>query len=192
MIIEPFNKISPFHTSMYFTNIRGYDLAGLVQSLKTDTESLKKSNAGGWHSPLYDGKNMHVMLRSFFNELQKKMVDIYADMGILKKPELLNYWIIVNNKYAYNQTHNHPFSFFSGAFYIKVPENSGKITFKRPDPMADWLKLDVMNDNNSQMLRIEPKVDRLIVFPSYLEHCVEQNLTEDEDDTRIVLSFNYA
>jgi uncharacterized protein (TIGR02466 family) len=189
---EEFNKISPFHTSMYFTNVRGYDLAEFVKSLQPNTESLTKSNAGGWHSPLYDGKNMHMMLRPFFNELQEKMALIYEDMGILKKPELLNYWFMINKKYAYNQVHNHPHCFFSGVFYIKIPQNSGRITFKRPDVMADWLPLDVMNENNSQMLRVNPEIDRLIIFPAYLEHCVEQNLTEDEDDTRISLSFNYA
>ena len=46
-----------------------------------------------------------------------------------------------------------------------------------------------LNDLNGQIKSITPKPGTLILFPSYLEHKVEENLSNKE---RIVVSFNVA
>ena len=43
------------------------------------------------------------------------------------------------------------------------------------------------NEISCEELKIEPEEGKLLLFPAYLQHSVEENLSEDE---RIVISFN--
>ena len=49
-------------------------------------------------------------------------------------------WFIINNKNDYNKKHTHPGSFFSGAYYVKVPEKGSRIIFE--DPLIKLAKID--------------------------------------------------
>ena len=44
-----------------------------------------------------------------------------------------------------------------------------------------------LNDLSSEVITVVPNEGDLLIFPSYLHHSVEENLSEDE---RIVISFN--
>ena len=44
-----------------------------------------------------------------------------------------------------------------------------------------------LNDLSSEVITVAPNEGDLLIFPSYLHHSVEENLSEDE---RIVISFN--
>ena len=46
---------------------------------------------------------------------------------------------------------------------------------------------NVLNDLSSESIFAVPTEGDLLIFPSYLHHSVEENLSEDE---RIVISFN--
>jgi hypothetical protein len=41
-------------------------------------------------------------------------------------------------------------------------------------------------------VRFEPLEGRLIMFPGWLPHEVEPNLSEEEDNIRISISFNFS
>ena len=43
------------------------------------------------------------------------------------------------------------------------------------------------NEISCEEVKIEPEEGKLLLFPAYLQHSVEENLSEDE---RIVISFN--
>ena len=43
------------------------------------------------------------------------------------------------------------------------------------------------NEISSEAVKIEPEEGKLLLFPAYLYHSVEENLSDDE---RIVISFN--
>ena len=38
-------------------------------------------------------------------------------------------WANINNKEDYNISHTHPYSHYSGVYYVKVPKNSGNLYF---------------------------------------------------------------
>ena len=116
---------------------------------------------------------------------------IYNEYGIDKQPELANYWINFNNKYNYNSVHTHGASYFSTVLYLKVPKNSGNLVFERPDNFNSFIYTNRITDKSAGTYYIIPQENLLVIFPSYLPHRVDQNLTEDEDDERISIAFNF-
>ena len=59
------------------------------------------------------------------------------------------------------------------------------------DPIAERVirtpKINNQNKLNSNMVSFQPKEGMLVLFPSYLQHSVNVNKTDEE---RIVISFN--
>jgi uncharacterized protein (TIGR02466 family) len=113
--------------------------------------------------------------------------------------EFANVWININNKGGYNETHTHPGSLMSGAFYVKVPPEDagdpGHICFHRNAMEAyvihslglaeDLSKAEV--PHTFATWTYPPKEGRLVLFPSWIPHGVRENETEHD---RISISFN--
>jgi len=81
-------------------------------------------------------------------------------------------------------------SIFSGVFYLKVPENSGKLTFTNPGLNQMWTGLNMVENKNkftSERLQITPIEGSIFLWPSYLPH---RTLLNNHDDARISVSFN--
>lgn len=166
-----------------------------------DPVGLSRSNKGGWHSN--DNINCYIQHEEFI-KLEKEIIqqlqiyqsEIFRGIKFNKKVKhnIINMWITVNEKYSYNDLHDHPRSVLSGVYYIKHDgtREQGVITFKHPNR---YIQLDYWNqsllarDNEFNSLYVDfvPEPNKLLIFPSWLEHRVEQNL---KDDTRISLSFN--
>jgi len=97
---------------------------------------------------------------------------------------------MINGPGSYNKVHSHPHNFLSGAFYLQVPEDSGKLTFHNPHPQSEILAPPMKPDQSIHLApRVgwQPKVKDLLIFPSWLNHEVEVNNSQEE---RIMLSFN--
>ena len=107
----------------------------------------------------------------------------------LAEPRITSLWSIINPSNAYNSRHNHPNNLLSSAYYAKVPKNSGTINFYDPRPAAAYLNARPRKINliNGETYTIVPKEGLLVLFPSYLQHDVEPNLSNEE---RVILSFN--
>jgi len=103
---------------------------------------------------------------------------------------LSSLWCNINGQYSFHSEHLHPFSHISGVFYISCPSDSGSILFKDPRPGRAMVPppLAQFRPENSTLVNIPPEDGKLLMFPSFLEHSVEQNLTTTE---RIGMSFNF-
>ena len=103
-----------------------------------------------------------------------------------------NIWCNVNKQYDYNHMHLHPYSFLSGVYYTKVPNNSGGINFVHSNDLMqyDWPKymFDTPNWYNALSYYLEPQTGDTLIFPSWLKHEVTHN-TSTED--RISYAFNF-
>mgnify|MGYP006216310181 CR=1 FL=1 len=139
-----------------------YDLEALTSYAKIqmakDSDGIVKSNVGGWHSKNLDLRDA----------------------------------TITNNKGDYNVSHVHPNSFLSGVFYLNTYEDAGDLVFHHHAKNIDYHKqpIDAFKENvnyNSDYWRVTPEDGDLIVFPSFLNHSVEEN---KNDYPRMVLSFN--
>jgi uncharacterized protein (TIGR02466 family) len=185
-------EVRPFYTNLYKTIISDdYSFfTSMAKSLQENSDSSLFSNRGGWQSPSY-GLVDNVFFIPIINSIIDRLRKIYLNYGIDKDPELANYWININKKYDYNITHNHPNSYFSAVLYLKVPKNSGNIVFERPDDFTKFIFNDRITENSTGSYYIIPDNNLLLIFPSYLSHRVEQNLTEDTEDERISMAFNF-
>jgi uncharacterized protein (TIGR02466 family) len=98
-------------------------------------------------------------------------------------------WSIINSKNTFNVQHNHPNSLLSAAYYVKAKKNSGQIKFFDPKEMKVMYhpSISKFNEISAEVVKIEPEEGKLLLFPSYLYHAVDENLS---DEDRIVISFN--
>jgi uncharacterized protein (TIGR02466 family) len=191
-------ELTPFSTSIYQTkiNIDHTILLG-VDNLSQDPTNFKNaSNIGGWHSRVYFEADLTTreelqFIKPIIEKILPVVQAVYNSIGLTKSVTVDGFWFMNNKRYNYNRLHNHPGCWVSGVIYLKVPKNSGRILFERPDPMHDFLQIDAPTDKSIQEYYWDPSVGDVVLFPSYLKHYVEQNLADEIDDSRICLAINF-
>ena len=129
-------------------------------------------------------------------EVENKLSLVSDTIGFNSKIKVTNYWANINKKHCYNVDHSHTGCLLSAVFYIKVPENSGKITFLNSNGLLieSYLTERNLNVNYdacdyslSSVFSVEPKEKCLIIFPAWLTHRVEPNSSNED---RISIAFN--
>lgn len=106
-------------------------------------------------------------------------------------------WANINRLGDYHENHNHPRSYLSGTYYVKVPETVdtvGNRTDIRPncitflDPRGAVNMIAIRDDPYvAYEHTVEPKPGLLMMWPSFVYHFVHPNLSNDD---RISVSFN--
>lgn len=148
------------------------------------------SNIGGWQSDNISLTEKCIFFK-FFEYIKRFVVEYVNILNISNDIYLHNAWININRYKDCNRTHSHPGCVISGVFYIKVPQNSGSIRFHHPAAEVverDWRNIIVeYTELNSSMWKFTPLEKQLILFPSWLMHEVEQNMSKQD---RISISFN--
>ena len=140
--------------------------------------SMNKSNLGGWQSR----DNLHQtepLLHNLVLSLNKMSNDALDD-AVFKPVCITEMWANVNGKYCSNLAHIHS-GILSGVLYLQVPKGSGRLILRNPAVRSDAHFI------RSGNYVIEPGTLVCVIFPSWLEHYVEPNLS---DAMRISLSFN--
>ena len=155
-----------------------------------DDQGINRSNIKGWHSRDFD-LNENIP-QKFINFISPMIEEVIKDMNWDNKNQLAkisNMWAIINIGGASNLRHQHGNSTISGAYYVRAPKNCGDIVFYDPRPAAVYSYPNANNPNslNAQVNGISPNEGALVLFPSYLDHSVNANLSEEE---RVVISFN--
>ena len=154
-------------------------------------KGIKRTNMIGWHSTT----EMHKIpvFKPLVDELFKMQIEMYREEFLSREPIIGNMWANINPPGGYNRPHIHPNSHFSGVYYIKAPQNSGDIVFNDPRSSAHMVMPDRVKDIKPpshlwREVRVNPLEGRLIMFPSWLWHCVDPN---ESNDIRISVSFNF-
>lgn len=186
------SMINIFEIPVYNTklDLNNKSIASYCKKIKKKDKGINVSNLGGWHSTSLNGK--HETLNDLFLDIEHHSNLFAIKCGINKKLKLDNIWININSFKDSNQIHFHPNCYFSGVYYVDVPENSGNIEFIHPaEDLLDtnWSNQDKNNLNlfNSSRTFLTSKEGHLLLFPSWLKHLVKPNMTKKE---RISISFN--
>lgn len=99
-------------------------------------------------------------------------------------------WINLNQNNNITRPHLHSNSLLSGVLYIKC-KNSGPIVFMHPVMAHQYVinpnMIKEYNKFTSAEMSVIPEIGKLIIFPSWLVHYVENNL---DDSDRISIAFN--
>lgn len=167
-----------------------------------DSEGLNRSNAkvaGSWHSESDMAKRLE------YAELVELIFScahvVFQDMGYDKtiEPTLVNMWANINPRHGYNRSHFHPNVLWSGVYYVQTPEDCGNISFFDPRVEASMIMPRFQSDQARKPQAINEisfaaVPGRIILFPAWLSHEVEANMSEAEgrDGDRISISFNIA
>ena len=162
----------------------------VVEWSKKD-KGIRRTNMIGWHSTT----EMHQIpvFKPLVDELFKMQMEIYREELLTREPIIGNMWANINPPGGYNRPHIHPNSHFSGVYYIKAPQNSGEIVFNDPRSAAHMVMPERVKDIKPpshlwREVRVNPLEGRMLMFPSWLWHCVEPN---ESNDIRISVSFNF-
>tara|TARA_A100001388_G_scaffold275747_1_gene261888 strand:- start:477 stop:1115 length:639 start_codon:yes stop_codon:yes gene_type:complete len=165
-----------------------------------DKDGVRKSNSGfkGYHSKdINDLNNLPAI-----NQLVKQIINAVNSIHQISRKgelQLTNFWINISGKGSSNTPHTHSGLTYSGVFFIKVPKKmkGGRFLFYRNFNEADFISTAYMGHFREDYQKqgydypintISPKENMLIVFPAWVPHAVEINLSDDE---RISLSFNF-
>ena len=157
------------------------DFIGWIQGKMKDDNSVRKSNRGGWQSDLFkpDGE---------FEPLAKEIAGFVSHINLgIEKIKIPQLWLNVNKKGDWNTIHQHGQYTLAGTYYVKVPEDSGRIVFRDPRPAAIGNKFMVDRFDKGEFYNIKPLEGMLIIWPSYLDHFVEPS---NSDEERISISFD--
>ena len=163
-------------------------------------EGLVRSNvakAGSWHSP------DDLATRPAFAELCREVVGhasiVFGELGYDPDcgPEISNMWANVHPRHGYNRGHTHPNVLWSGVYYVQSPPRAGRIVFI--DPRAQALAKQPIYRSGRDLpaslwseVWYEPIEARLLLFPAWLQHEVEPNLSDlpGSAGDRVSISFN--
>lgn len=175
-----------------FLNLDLKALEEYAYRLQGQSNGVQFSNMGGWQSL---DVSEDEELKEFKNIINTKLIEIakYNNIKSNFNLSMTNVWININSKHNYNTNHVHYNSFYSGVFYIKVPKNSGRINFKTGSQfhkcfMTHYKKfVDSYNTSTAQTWTYDSRSNMLLLFPSWIEHDVDQNLS---DFDRISIAFN--
>jgi len=197
-----------FVTSAYVTYINDIDNTKIIEhvdNLRNNVPNVRRqrSNVGGFQTvdihPLpYDFSETEKLFNNYIKPAVSTILDIWQ---LPYNINSLSYWYNLNSKWTYNREHIHADAAVSGVYYVKVPSNSGRIVFNRSVTEYDRMNhiqrqyiqnhLEVNNPETNNVHWFAPLEGMLVLFPSHVSHYVEQNTTEEENDSRISISFNF-
>ena len=162
----------------------------IINLREKNPEGIKKSNFNGWHSKDFDLNDK--TSKKFIIAVSSKINTAFNDMDWDIEKQIIkikSIWAIINEKGASNDRHHHGNSALSAAYYVRAPKDCGDIVFydPRPAPVFSHPIAKKPNILNATVNSITPDEGLLVLFPSYLDHSVNPNLSSDQ---RIVISFN--
>ena len=168
---------------------------------ENDKEGVKKSNTGlnGYHSK--DIRTLDNL--PYLNRLMQQIFNCVSSIHQFNRKgelQLENFWINISGEGSSNTPHTHSGMNYSGVFFIRIPKemNGGRFLFYRNfndaalnsiGYMGEFKDGYVMQPYDYPIITIPPKENLLIVFPSWVPHAVETNLSRED---RISLSFNLS
>tara|TARA_B100001027_G_C16165319_1_gene284476 strand:- start:133 stop:708 length:576 start_codon:yes stop_codon:yes gene_type:complete len=151
-------------------------------------QGVQISNYIGWQSnSIKQGDNEE------FDQLVNaitEQVNFCSAQADIPNLEIQNIWININTPGAYNTLHNHAGSVLSGVYYVKSDPSQGNIMFERNDGAEYFLPpMEKPNYFTSTATTYKAMTGAIYVFPGWLKHSVQPNLTKDD---RLSISFNYG
>ena len=165
------------------------NLIDYVYKLKEkDPEGYTISNRNGWQSRGFDLSDMNDLLHG-------TILQGLSSFSAIKNTTKMraSAWININSPGSYNVKHTHPNSHLSGVMWIKAPKDSGNIVFDNPNGHQTHTEINSYNQEFKDQFFVHhaywlpPIEGRMIIFPSHLQHEVEENKSNED---RISVSFN--
>ena len=190
-----YKVVNIFPSSIHSLGINNFDdykdqlIQETYQERDEDLIGRKIYNRGGWQS------NQINIQECKSKTLKKIIIDSLSGFTPISEnvSMVIEGWKNINAPGDFNVKHDHPRSNLSGVLWIKTPKNSGNLVFTSPQLFNKFQELynytdKFKYDTKSYMTYyFTPTEGRILLFPSSLEHEVEENKS---DEDRISYSFN--
>ena len=149
-------------------------------------QKLKKTNRPSWQSE----SNLHLKqkYKSLCDQIIKMATKIFEEQDIQYEIfEITSMWANVLKTNENFHAHTHANNYLSGVYYVQTKNTH--INFLDPRPQSNVIRPAVKNYNilNSSVLLLAANENKLILFPSWLQHYVSSN---KDKEPRISVSFN--
>jgi len=166
------------------------DILAVMHLLEADSESLNKSNVGGWHShrQLHQCEEIAHIRQAIGSGCVRCARALAFDFDSFELA-INGMWLIRNGPGDLNKAHIHPNTMLSGVYYVQTPPDCGKIEFFDP-VMARTATAYPKTEHrriNANAAAYEPVEGLLLIFPSWLQHWVRPNRGVGD---RVSISFN--
>lgn len=123
---------------------------------------------------------------SLQNAIQE-CIDSYVEQLGLLPCKISHSWCNIYRQSGFIKSHRHEMSLVSGVFYSKVDNSSGEIIFDNPCQPFKVNEMSLrLTEYNRQEFKFNISLGDLILFPSWIMHYTENNLSNN----RYVTSFN--
>ena len=163
--------------------------AKILVALERNRRDLPKLGAGqGWQSEqTLHGREEFRELVACVNKAVKSVLR-FLRIGY-DAFEITGCWATVLAKGAAHKVHSHPNNFLSGVYYVRTRPGTDTINFHDPRNQTGIIRAPVveLTAENTDQVVVTVKNGTLLVFPAYLQHSVDANLSAEE---RISISFN--
>ena len=190
-----YKTVNLFPSSIHSLGINDFDdykdqlVKEVYQERDENPIGRKISNYGGWQS---NQININYCKSETLKEI---IIRSLCHLEPIFKNVSMNVqgWMNINGPGNFNVKHDHPRSNLSGVLWIKTPKNSGNLVFTSPQLFNKFQELcnytdEFKYDTKSYMTYYFPPTEgRILLFPSSLEHEVEENKSNED---RISYSFN--
>ena len=157
--------------------------------IRKDIASSYNTETRNWQSKA----DLHRQpLDCYFNLTEKILNaadDIVNDLKFKYEGMIItDMWSNVLKPSETHRPHTHSNNMLSGVFYVEAEQTAG-IIFTDPRPQAGVLQPDVKEQfvDNASLIKYESATNRMILFPSWLQHYVPINETKSN---RISIAFN--
>jgi uncharacterized protein (TIGR02466 family) len=103
--------------------------------------------------------------------------------------EITGCWATVLAHGAAHKLHSHPNNYLSGVYYVCTRPGADSINFHDPRRQTGVIRPPVfeLTAENADQVVVRVRDGTLLMFPSYLEHSVDANTSDEE---RVSVSFN--
>jgi uncharacterized protein (TIGR02466 family) len=178
-----------FPTPIYYHQFSGKQLAAIQGEIDRAYPTYTNQLTRPWDDQVLTTFN-YSKLPDFLKDtplLKDKIREhIVEFIGASQAFTFYDSWINVSSKHGYQNYHYHNDSTISGVYYYRTSGGDGAIKFK-PESIAYQDSKLISLLNVSKTITYQPAVGKLLLFPSFLQHAVLMNTTEQD---RISISFN--
>ena len=177
------------YQDLKFKNIKNKFVEYCKKQQKVDIKGRVLSNCLGWQSDSICTDNF---VTDYIKENVRESLHTQFNMKVNTNFHIDNFWINMSPKYASNDYHIHNGSHYSGCLYIQCEPNCGSIKINpNINSNTDWMDFLTEEYKNSYHIypssEFTPKEGMMLLFPSYLPHKVNNNMSNKE---RISIAFN--
>ena len=178
------------HDKLFSTNVYLIDDVidkNSLSEIKKDIISTYNQTTKNWQSKANLHKNsLYDNLTKTIVQYTKNVFDsLYFEYNGFNITDM---WSNVLKPGETHRPHTHSNNILSGVFYVDAEQTSG-IMFTDPRPQAGVIQPDVTKQfvDNANVIKYDSLTNRMILFPSWLQHYVPTNETKSN---RISIAFN--